>query len=50
MKIFKFDKLFKDTNRERYKMSNKKVQKIIVYIMVAIMIISTIAMGVALVG
>ena len=31
-------------------MSNKKVQKIIVYIMVAIMIISTIAMGVALVG
>lgn len=31
-------------------MSNKKVQKVIVYIMVAIMIISTIAMGVALVG
>ncbi len=31
-------------------MSNKKVQKAIVYIMVGIMLISTIAMGVALVG
>lgn len=31
-------------------MSNKKVQKVIVYIMVGIMLISTIAMGVALVG
>ncbi len=31
-------------------MSNKKIQKVIVYIMIAIMIISTIAMGVALVG
>ena len=31
-------------------MSNKKTQKVIVYIMIAIMLISTIAMGVALVG
>jgi hypothetical protein len=31
-------------------MSNKKVQKVIVYIMVGIMLISTIAMGIALVG
>ena len=31
-------------------MSNKKIQKVIVYIMIAIMIISTLAMGVALVG
>lgn len=31
-------------------MSNKKIQKVIVYIMIAIMIVSTIAMGVALVG
>ena len=31
-------------------MSNKKIQKVIVYIMIGIMVISTIAMGVALVG
>lgn len=31
-------------------MSNKKFQKVIVYAMVIIMIVSTIAMGVALVG
>ncbi|MGM9950669.1 MAG: stressosome-associated protein Prli42 [Lysinibacillus sp.] len=31
-------------------MSNKKVQKIVVYTMVIIMLISTIAMGVAMIG
>ncbi|MGM9944928.1 MAG: stressosome-associated protein Prli42 [Lysinibacillus sp.] len=31
-------------------MSNKKFQKIIVYTMVIIMLISTIAMGVAMIG
>ncbi|MEK4229872.1 stressosome-associated protein Prli42 [Solibacillus sp. FSL H8-0538] len=31
-------------------MSNKKFQKIVVYTMVAIMLISTLAMGVAMIG
>ncbi|WP_332645252.1 stressosome-associated protein Prli42 [Lysinibacillus sp. 54212] len=31
-------------------MSNKKFQKIVVYSMVAIMLISTIAMGLAMIG
>ena len=31
-------------------MSNKKFQKIVVYTMVVIMLISTIAMGVAMIG
>lgn len=31
-------------------MSNKKFQKIVVYAMVAIMLISTLAMGVAMIG
>jgi hypothetical protein len=31
-------------------MSNKKFQKVVIYAMIVIMVISTIAMGVALVG
>lgn len=31
-------------------MSNKKIQKVIVYAMIAIMLVSTIGMGIAMIG
>ena len=49
-KFFRFDKLFKDDAKERFPMSNKKFQKIVVYTMVAIMLISTFAMGLAMIS
>jgi hypothetical protein len=50
VKFVRFDKLFKDIKRERDTMSNKKFQKVVVYAMIVIMILSTIAMGVSMIG
>lgn len=44
---FKFDKLVLVHIEGAKRMSNKKFQKIVVYSMVVIMLISTVAMGVA---
>jgi len=47
-KFFRFDKLFIRKEGVNENMSNKKFQKVVVYFMLIVMLISTFAFGLAL--